>query len=226
MTPTLATAADLETRSVEDWRTVELEAYVGGLSRPGKMPGYAYSLPAAECQVGGSLQKVEGSVCHGCYAMKGRYGFPVVQSALYRRLASIERPLWSAAMAELIRRKGETYFRWHDSGDIQSTDHLAAICEVAAATPEVRHWIPTREYRIVAEYRKSGGVIPPNLAVRLSAHMVDGTAPQVGLPVSEVFTDAPSKDAHRCPAPEQGNQCGDCRACWDPTVEVVAYHLH
>jgi len=29
-----------------------------------------------------------------------------------------------------------------------------------------------------------------------------------------------------CPAPKQGNACGDCRACWDPKVKNVAYGKH
>ena len=35
---------------------------VGGLSRPSKMPGFAYGLPAKECKTGSKLQKqVKGS---------------------------------------------------------------------------------------------------------------------------------------------------------------------
>ena len=30
----------------------------GGLSKPSKMPGYAYNLPATECKVGAKLAKV------------------------------------------------------------------------------------------------------------------------------------------------------------------------
>ena len=53
----------------------------GGLSKPSKMPGYAYNLPATECKIGSKLVKVPGSVCHGCYALKGRYRFPNVKDA-------------------------------------------------------------------------------------------------------------------------------------------------
>ena len=59
---------------------------VGGLSKPSKMPSYAYSLPAKECKVGSKLRKVKGSVCFGCYALKGNYVYPNVQKALYKRL--------------------------------------------------------------------------------------------------------------------------------------------
>lgn len=215
--------------SVRDWKTKELHAYVGGLSAPSKMPGFAYSLPARECKTGGRLQKVEGSTCSGCYALKGRYLFPNVQAALYRRLDSIGQPLWAEAIAELITRKKQEWFRWHDSGDLQSVDHLANIVRVCNLTPSVRHWLPTREYRTVRDYLAAGGTFPPNLNVRMSAHMVGGTVPTFpGQPVtvSSVTMGDPPADAHRCPAPHQKNSCGDCRACWDGTVRLVDYALH
>ena len=36
----------------------------GSLSKPSKMPGWAYGLPAKECKTGGKLQAVPGSVCY------------------------------------------------------------------------------------------------------------------------------------------------------------------
>jgi hypothetical protein len=219
-----------------EWKTKELDAYVGGLSKPSKMPGYAYSLPARECITGGKLQQVPGSVCFGCYAMKGRYSFPTVQAALYRRLESIAKPQWVEAMAELIQRRdrGCGFFRWHDSGDLQSVDHLARIVRIAELTPTVRHWLPTREYRIVSDY--VGGchpndIFPANLNVRMSAHMLGGRVPtfrHLPVTVSSVSPRGatPPAEAHECPAPQQGNACGDCRACWNVDVPLVDYHFH
>jgi hypothetical protein len=82
--------------------TTEALKLVGGLSKPSKMPGWAYGIPAAECKTGKKLQEVPGSTCFGCYATKGCYVFPVVQAAQYRRLAAIKNPLWVEAMATLI----------------------------------------------------------------------------------------------------------------------------
>ena len=82
--------------------TKEALQIVGGLSKPSKMPGWAYGLPAKECKTGSKLVKIPGSVCHGCYALKGCYVFKVVQDAQYRRLKSIRSPLWVGAMALLI----------------------------------------------------------------------------------------------------------------------------
>ena len=100
---------------------------VGGLSRPSKIPGWCYGLPAAECKTGSKLQKVKGSTCSNCYALKGCYVFKVVQAAQYRRLKSIKNPGWVSAMAFLINSKKSKYFRWHDSGDVQDLDHLNKI---------------------------------------------------------------------------------------------------
>ncbi len=215
--------------AVSSWTTKALAEYVGGLSAPSKMPGYAYSLPARECRTGSKLVKVAGSTCSGCYALKGRYLFPNVQAALYRRLESLGKPYWAEVMAELITRKRQTYFRWHDSGDLQSLEHLAAIAKVCQLTPAVKHWLPTREYRTVADYVAAAGGFPANLNVRMSAHMVGGAIPtfeRLPVTVSSVSIGAAPADAHRCPAPHQGNSCGDCRACWNPSVRLVDYAKH
>ena len=52
-------------------KTSEALKLVGGLSKPSKMPGWAYGLPAKECKTGGKLVKVKGSTCEGCSALKG-----------------------------------------------------------------------------------------------------------------------------------------------------------
>lgn len=201
---------------------------VGGLSTPGKMPGYAYGLPAAECKLGQKLRRIPGSVCRTCYALKGRYVFDGVTRAQYRRLESLRHPLWVDAMVLLIRSKcrSEPYFRWHDSGDLQGVWHLEKIVEVCRRTPEIQHWLPTREYSIVRGFLEAGEDLPDNLVIRLSAHMVDEPPPKLySLPTSTV-SERGRRRPYACPARMQGNQCGSCRACWDPKVPNVDYELH
>ncbi len=41
----------------------EARKITGGLSKPGKMPGPAYNLPAWVCQTGQKLAKIEGTPC-------------------------------------------------------------------------------------------------------------------------------------------------------------------
>ena len=50
----------------------EAQKIVGGLSKPGKMPGPAINLPAGACQTGAKLAQIEGTPCFGCYALKLR----------------------------------------------------------------------------------------------------------------------------------------------------------
>ena len=198
-------------------KTSEALKLVGGLSKPSKMPGWAYGLPAKECKTGSKLVKVEGSTCHGCYALKGCYVFKVVQDAQYRRLASVKHELWTAAMALLINSKKSKYFRWHDSGDVQDEEHLLKIFAVCKLTPSVKHWMPTRE----AWVKRFLPLKPHNLIIRFSAPMVDQAAPSSWPHTSTVVT-----SGRTCPAPTQDNECKDCRACWDPTVKNVAYGQH
>ena len=61
----------------------------GGLGYPSKMPGTSYGISAHDCITGAKLAKVEGSVCHGCYALKGNYGFANVQKSQRSRMASL-----------------------------------------------------------------------------------------------------------------------------------------
>ena len=196
----------------------EAEKIVGGLSKPSKMPGPAYNLPASACITGQKLAKVPGSVCAGCYALKGRYRFNNVQAALQRRLQAIESPEWVEAMIILI--KPQKYFRWHDSGDIQSLKHLENIFKVCRATPGTSHWLPTREAQFLKRLKVNQ--VPRNLIIRMSSHMI-GRAPVNFWPWTSTVT---SGEGRSCPAPEQGNSCGSCRQCWDRSTPNVCYGKH
>jgi hypothetical protein len=116
-------------------------------------------------------------------------------------------------VAQINRQK---YFRWHDAGDIQDLDHLNKIFEVCELTPQTNHWMPTREAWVKDHLDRS----PKNLVIRFSPPMIgqeNTTWPNSSMVVE--------KDA-TCPAPSQGNSCGDCRACWDPKIKVVSYGKH
>ena len=198
-------------------KTSEAWKLVGGLSKPGKMPGWSIGIPAKECKTGSKLQAVKGSVCYDCYAMKGCYVFKVVQDAQYRRLAAIRDPQWVTAMAHLINSKKPDVFRWHDSGDVQDLDHLNKIFSVCKLTPGRRHWMPTREAWVKDHLNRA----PSNLVIRFSAPMVDQAAPASWPNTSTVVT------AHAtCPAPHQDNQCKDCRNCWNSEIKNISYGQH
>lgn len=200
----------------------------GGFSTPGKMPWYGWSIPAKDCVTGSKLAKKEGTVCHGCYALKGRYYFKKVQNALERRLLASRQPGWEQAMVEGIlhlqrkTRSGENRFRWFDSGDLQSTEMLRQINRIALATPGVRHWLPTREYKMVREFLATEQ-LAPNLVVRTSAPWV-GKVPGNRLADLPYSTVGAGGEATPCPAPQQGNKCLACDNCW--LKKDIDYHLH
>ena len=197
--------------------TKEAWTLVGGLSKPSKMPGWSIGIPAKECKTGKKLRQIKNSVCEGCYALKGCYVFKVVQEAQYKRLGAISHPDWVQAMATLINSKKPDVFRWHDSGDVQDVQHLEKIFKVCELTPEKRHWMPTREAWIKDHMHKA----PANLVVRFSSPMVDQ-----GPVKSWANTSTVSTKSRSCPAPDNNNECGSCRACWDPLVKNIEYGKH
>ena len=213
---------------------VQARKYIGGLTTTSKMPCPSYSLPAQACKTGSKLVSIVGSVCYGCYALKGFYQFKQGKNSREIRLASIYKQDWVQAMVTVLEsRRDKSYFRWHDSGDVQSLMHLGNIMEVAKRTPNTKHWLPTREYKFMKDYVESGGDVPANMYVRISTYMIDGIPPlrfadtlnkQVEgfIGVSGVSKDKMVAD---CPAYEQGGRCDECRTCWT-TKENVVYPFH
>jgi len=203
----------------------EANKIIISLSDPDKMPGYAYGLPAWECKTGAKLAKVPGSVCSGCYAMKGNYTrFPAIRESQYKRLKAIRHPLWVRAMAAKINSVAVSkhkFFRWHDAGDVQDLRHLVKIFKVCRLTPDIKHWMPTREAWIkpyITSNRK-----PSNLVIRFSGTMID--QPEVmSWPNTSTVTTTPG--SRTCSAPDNGGECGSCRKCWNPEIKNISYGKH
>ena len=208
----------------------EAELAVGNLSRPSKMPSYAWSISARRCNTGSKLAKVKGSVCYNCYALKGRYMFNNTQDALERRYDAWanDRERWVDAMIYIMHNKQHIvntgHFRFFDSGDIQGADMLDDINTVAWASPTIRFWLPTKEYKLVRDYDKE---IAPNLVIRVSAPTVDKEFSGY-THISTVYNKDNIDTAKGvvCPASKQDNQCGSCRACWSDKVSEVSYIAH
>ena len=196
----------------------EAKEITGGLTYTTKMPGPSYNTPASRCLTGAKLRNVKNSVCSSCYALKGNYKrFPKVEEALERRFQSLGHGAWVTAMATLI--KDHKFFRWHDAGDLQSMQHLENIFEVCRLTPDTQHWMPTREARFLS--LMDPDIVPSNLIIRMSSHMIDQKPVKFWPWTSTVTTGDAS-----CPAPKQGNKCGSCRACWNRSVPTVSYGKH
>jgi hypothetical protein len=200
-----------------------------GLSNTTKMPCSSFNLSAAHCITGSKLTKIKGSVCFGCYALGGNYSRFKHIEKMKPKTQRLTHPNWVESMVYLItykNKKDKSFFRWHDSGDVQSLNHLEKIAQVAKLTSHVWHWLPTREYKIVRDYLKKHGNFPENLTVRLSAHMVDQLPPQIPGTVGSAVRDQKAAKGYSCPAPTQGGSCADCRACWNSAVKLVTYKKH
>ncbi len=211
----------------------------GSLTQTSKMPCKSMSLPTEACQTGYRMAQIPGSICSSCYADKGFYAMyaNTIKPSQFARLDSVwlamessdHAKAWVSGMVSLIG--SDSYFRWHDSGDLQGIHHLTLIVLVARATPNCKHWLPTREYAMVKEWIRVFGSLPENLTIRLSAMYPDqpvkipaslqGIA---GITASNVHSKGKPVHGQACNAPSQNGECRDCRLCW--TDAVVSYALH
>ena len=209
---------------------------IGGISFPSKMEVPSIGLPIKYCRTGSKLRVLQDkkgrvTVCSNCYAGKGayiQYEYNVAPAQERRRIA-IDNPRWVDAFVYILTHqkqiKQHKVFRWHDSGDIQSPDHLEKIVQIAKRTPHIKHWLPTKESGDIKNYK---GKIPKNLVVRLSGTFVDGKPP------TYTHTSIATSDVDRvtCLAslpkdhPKTQEGCQDCRQCWDSNVKNIAYYNH
>ena len=210
-------------------RVKEIEKKIGTLSNPSKMPAFGWGISAKHCKTGSKLAKIKGTICHSCYALKGRYVFRNVFDAHEVRRKAIEMPEWVDYMAELLTQKyknldkSRLYHRWFDAGDIQSFSHLMKIFEVCELTPQINHWLATREYQFIKDIKEED--VPKNLCLRVSAIKVDSPPPNFWNWTSGVHKDK-SAIGRECPAPKQNGECGSCRSCWSREVKQVSYKEH
>lgn len=216
------------------------------LSEPGKMPGFAWDIPAFACKRGAKLRELPGTVCEKCYAARGWFAARNVLATQCARLEAMDHPRWVEAMAYLIRHTDAVgYFRWFSAGDLQSVEHLVRIVEVCRRTPKTQHWLPTHEPFLVGQFLALGGELPENLCVRISADYIESahTTPTFGLNTSTVHRfkgepvpvpGLPRKASLECKAylrsvgfgRKRTHGCGRCRACWDRRVLNVSYLKH
>lgn len=226
-----------------------IRAYVPGtttalLSKPSKMPGYAWGIPAKR-----ACPRSNGTICEDCYAVSGFYRMPTVIQAQETRFAWVRECMrtdigkheFSGVMWDAIRRacKKQPYFRIHDSGDFFSPAYTETWLWVCAGLPEVKFWAPTRAWQIPDKSRSGFHVVSdsdkvmywlrqlaklPNVTVRPSALNFGDPAPIVsGL---QAGSTSDYKRAMQCPARQQGNQCGECRACWEDKEKPISYAKH
>lgn len=164
--------------------------------------------------------------CAGCYAVGGNYRYPNVKAPRVENREDWQRPEWVADMVAALRN--DRFFRWFDSGDMYAIGLAEKILAVMEATPDVRHWLPTRMHK----FPKFAAVIArmralPNVVVRASSDSVTGeyTAGVHGSTIVPSI-DAVPAGATLCAAANNAGKCGPCRACYSKDVAVVAYVAH
>ena len=197
------------------------------LSKAGKMPCMSWSLQAIDTCPGSKA--ADGGLvdaCKGCYATTGNYRFPNVKKPRLSNREDWRRSDWVFDMITSLR--SASFFRWFDSGDVYHVKLAAKILEVMKATPDCRHWLPTRMHKFPKFHATFAAMEAlPNVAVRYSSDSIRGeTIP--GKTTSTIFGDTSELPASAtvCPAYTRNGKCLDCRACWDKNVSVIAYPAH
>jgi Gene product 88 len=222
------------------------------LTDTAKMPSASWSLPAREACPYAFYG--EGTICGDCYATKGSYTqYPNVLQAQRARFEWVRECLktpegtdsFVQTMVYAIRKAvdGEQrkfpgagrYFRVHDAGDLFSPAYTWAWVRIVQALPDIKFWFPTRSWRPLKMAKISPATrmawelalmalaAEPNVTVRPSALFFNAPAPRIpGLAAGSTASDAD----YSCPASQQNNECGDCRACWDAPDMAISYRAH
>jgi hypothetical protein len=164
--------------------------------------------------------------CSGCYATTGNYRFPNVKAPRLHNREDWQRLEWIDDMVKALNN--DRYFRWFDSGDMYALGLAEKIYQVMKLTPWVKHWLPTRMHKF-PKYRRvlSSMMALDNVSVRFSSDSVIGeyVAGLHGAVIVPTANDVTDKMT-LCRAYENNGMCSGCRACWDKSIDVIAYPAH
>ena len=164
--------------------------------------------------------------CKGCYATTGNYRYPNVKAPRLENREDWQRLEWVDDMVKAL--DSDRYFRWFDSGDVYTLALAEKILEVMKRTPWVKHWLPTRMHKFPKFRHVFTEMMElPNVMVRFSSDSVQGVYTQ-GLHGSVIVPDSATlpEGVTLCRAYENSGKCSGCRACYDKTVDVIAYPAH
>lgn len=198
------------------------------ISKTSKLDGIlSWSLQAIDTCPGSIASPGElVDACKGCYATTGNYRYPNVKAPRIHNREDWQRMEWVDDMVAAL--DSSRYFRWFDSGDMYALGLAEKILEVMKRTPWCKHWLPTRmhkfpKFSLVLDAMKA----LDNVSVRFSSdsvtgEFIPGTHGSVIVPTSDDATDAMTL----CRAYEHEGKCNGCRACWDKSVDVIAYPAH
>ena len=197
------------------------------LSNPSKMPCQSWDLQALDDCIGS--KDSEGNLvpaCTICYATEGFYVMPNAVKLREYNQQDWKRDAWVDEFVYLLRDR--KFFRWFSSGDIKWWKLADKILEVMKRTPNCKHWLPTRMLK--PRFKKHVEIINkmaelPNVSVRFSSDSINGSYQDEHGSTIIPYDDG-RKDVFICHAYDRGGKCGECRACWDKNVPVIAYVMH
>ena len=165
-----------------------------------------------------------------CYAMRmERYRKSVHKAyqSNYELLQSDPATYWREVEGTIMMSR---YFRFHVSGDIPDNDYLVHMAQIAARNPHCEILCFTKKYRIVNGFLRSGGMIPKNMHLILSAWRGTAMENPYSLPEAHVLYKDGSTTAGPSPVPCGGN-CTECArtdgGCWSLRLgDQVVFHEH
>lgn len=197
------------------------------LSKTSKLGTKSWSLQALETCPGSKMTNGDlVAACSGCYATTGMYHFGAVKAVRADNKKDWQRDGWVADMIQALRK--DSHFRWFDSGDMYSLELAEKMLAIMVATPNTKHWLPTRMYKF-PKFAKVLAAMQalPNVMVRPSSDAVDGTY-TAGVHGSTIIpAGAPVPAGVKvCKASEQDGKCLDCRECYSKDVPVIGYVAH
>ena len=201
----------------------------------GKKVG-SWSLPAGASCPGAK----DAEVCKSCYAKKGMYRFPVVKNVREYNREDYKKDDWVDRMVKEVSKYD--YFRWFDSGDLETPELVVKIRKVIGLTKNTKHWLPTRSDKVadINYYIKFSDVNDvhcnslhntSNVALRPSADNIGFKDERAGvnsyvIRETDLF-EAKRRGVHLCPVTAPGStqkSCDSCTVCYTNTP--VAYMIH
>ena len=210
----------------------QARAITGGIGKANrKMPFFSFGLNARLCKTGSILSKNKKSPCFYCYAKRNMFNTYVVKKAHLNRHKGIKHPNFIQAFTyelnHLTKKQTEKlYFRWHDSGDLQSIKHLLKLVKISKLMKKINFWMPTSERKYIRSYLKYKVEFPLNFSERVSSPIIDIEPKRFNYNTSSTFKKIKPINSKLCYSIKRGGKCGNCRACWHKNIRNIAYKMH
>jgi len=98
------------------------------------------------------------------------------------------------------------------------------ILEICKQTPDIKHWIPSKEYKIWRQVLKIQK-LPDNVVLRMSSPNVD-QAPLTGFENTSTVHKNKKAFGLECIAYKQDGKCLECKACYNSKIKNISYPKH